>query len=159
MKIMFVIAAVLAAGLAGCGGGTASDNGATILSLGPQSAVKEQGSRDIHDQAAFKDMWDKTFADQSHPPAMPQIDWTKQAVVAYFLGEMKHGGYTMRVARAEPAKDTPNVYDVDFLVIEPGTNCPRTTNDITHPYIIAVVPSGSASISLDLQKRTTPPCG
>ncbi|HLW74072.1 MAG TPA: hypothetical protein VKT74_03300 [Gammaproteobacteria bacterium] len=159
MKRIFVIAAVLAAILSGCGGGTAPDNGATILAVGAQSAVKEQAAREVHDQAAFKELWDKTFADDSHPPKMPDVDFTKQVVVAYFLGEMKHGGFTLRVDRAEPAKDTPGTYDVDFLVISPGSNCTRMTNDITHAYLFAMVPAAGQTISFDVKNRDNPPCG
>jgi hypothetical protein len=162
MKRIFVIIAVLAAGLVGCasaGGASGGGDNYTVLSVGPQSGVKEQGPRDVHNQADFKDMWDETFSKDSTPPKMPDIDWTKQAVVAYYLGEMKHGGYTLRINRAEPSKDTPGDFDVDFLVIAPGLNCSRMTNDITHSYIIAAVPAGTMHISFNLVTRDTPPCG
>lgn len=160
MKRIFVLTAALAAVLAGCGGAatTESDNGVAILAMGPHSAVKKQSAEDIHDQAAFKELWDKTYADDSHPPAMPTVDFTKNAVVAYYLGEMKHGGFQIRIDKAQLDPATPGTYDVDFQVTVPGQSCHNMTNDITHPYLIATVPSGSATISFDVQQRALPPC-
>ena len=160
MKRIFVIPAAFAAILAGCGGAatTEPDNGVTILAMGPRSAMKQQSAQDIHDQAAFKELWDKTYADDTHPPAMPSVDFTKYAVVAYYLGEMKHGGFTIRVDKAQPSATTPGEYDVNFLVVVPGQSCHNMTDDVTHPYLIATVPSGSAPISFDVQQRVTPPC-
>lgn len=160
MKRIFVIIAVLAAGLVGCasggGGGGGSDNGYTVLEAGSHGAIKEQKSVDIHDQAAFKDLWDKTFANGT-VPKMPDIDFTKQTVVAYYLGEMKTGGYVIRVDSVEPSKVVAGNYDVDFLVITPGANCKRTTMEITHPFLIAVVPV-TAPITFDMKQRDTPAC-
>ena len=161
MKRIFVIIAVLAAGLVGCassGGGGGSGDSYTVLEAGSHSAIKEQKTVDIHDQATFKDLWDKTFGTEASAPKMPDIDFTKQTVVAYFMGEMKHGGYVIRIDRAEPSKDVPGNYDVDFMVIMPGANCPRTTMEITHPYLFAVVPSTSP-ISFNVKQRNTPACG
>lgn len=159
MKRIFVIIAVLAAGLVGCasGGGGGSADGYTVLETGSHSAIKEQKTVDIHDQATFKDLWDKTFGDQTSAPKMPDIDFTKQTVVAYFLGEMKHGGYAIRIEHAGPSKEVAGNYDVDFLVITPGANCPRTTMEITHPFLFAVVP-GTAPVSFDMKQRDTPKC-
>ena len=161
MKRIFVIIAALAAGLVGCasasGGGGGSASNYTLLETGSHGAIKEQKTVDIHDQAAFKDLWDKNFGTESSAPKMPDIDFTKQTVVAFLLGEMKHGGYVVRVDGAEPSKDVPGNYDVDFLVIEPGERCPRTTQEITHPYIFAVV-STTNPISFNVKQRATPPC-
>ncbi|HEX2669149.1 MAG TPA: protease complex subunit PrcB family protein [Gammaproteobacteria bacterium] len=160
MKRLLIIVAALAAGLVGCasGGGT-EVNGATILQTGPHSAVKDQGTREVHDQAALEALWKETYATASSPPDMPTVDFTKQTVVALFLGAKKHGGFRLTVARAEPSASVPNSFDVDFAVILPGDNCRNTTQDITYPYIIAVVPAGpDQHISFDHEERQTPPC-
>jgi|GEM_PF-5450155 len=158
MKRAFIIAAVLSAVLAGCGGGTSPDNGAVVLLQGSHSAGKQQQALDIHDQAAFKDMWDKAFAGDSSPPKMPDVDFTKYVVVAFFLGEMKHGGFVIRVDKAAPS-DTPGTYDVDWLVISPGANCVHTTEEVSHPFLIATVPAAGQSISFDVKNRAEAQCG
>ncbi|HEX7965662.1 MAG TPA: protease complex subunit PrcB family protein [Gammaproteobacteria bacterium] len=159
MKRLLIIVAALAAGLVGCasGGGT-EVNGATILQTGPHSAVKDQGTREVHDQAALDALWKETYATASSPPEMPTVDFTKQTVVAYFLGEMKHGGFKLSISRAEPSPSVPNSFDVDVTVIKPGDNCHNTTQDITHPYLIAVVPVAGQQITFDTQSRQMPPC-
>ena len=159
MKRTSIIVAALAVIVAACASsGTAvAANGAEIVATGPHSSIKDQGPREVHDQAGLEALWKEVFATQSSPPDMPKVDFTKQTVVAFFLGEMKHGGFRLSVARAEPST-VAGTYDVDFAVIKPGDNCRNTTQDITHPYIIAIVPVAGMTISFDHTERQTPPC-
>jgi hypothetical protein len=155
-RLPIIVAAFAALVLAGCAGDKpigAGDTGVTILANSQHGSVKEQGARDIHDQAAFKKLWDDAYAGQTEP-ALPSVDFTKDTVVAYFLGEMKHGGFVLRVDRAEAVADG---YDVDFLVISPGSNCHNETQDVTHAFLIATVPTTQA-ISFDVKTRATPDC-
>ena len=159
MKRMSIIVAALTVVVAACATSSpaVAANGADIVATGPHSAVNDQGTREVHDQAALEALWKEAFATQSSPPDMPKVDFTKQTVVAFFLGMKKHGGFRLSIARAEPST-VAGMYDVDFAVIMPGDNCPRTTQDITHPYIIAIVPVTGMQISFDRTERQTPPC-
>jgi hypothetical protein len=155
-RLLIILAAAAATTLAGCAGDkplAAGDSGATVLASSKQSAEKTQGARDIHDQDAFKKMWDEIYAGRSEPP-LPTVDFTKNTVVAYFLGEMKHGGFVLRVDRAEAVQDG---YDVDFLVISPGNNCHNETQDSTEYFLVATVPTTSP-ITFDVKNRDTPGC-
>ncbi len=154
-KLLSIVLGASLGLLAGCGGETTTpDNQSTVLVNSQHSAVKDQAARDIHDQDAFKKMWDDTYAGQTEPP-LPTVDFTKNTVVAYFLGEMKHGGFLIRIDRAAPAGTD---YDVDFMVINPGTNCHNETQEVTHSFLIATVPT-TQSISFDVKQRQNPPCG
>ncbi len=159
MKKLLIAFAALAAFLAGCasgGGGAGADtNGVTVLQAGSHSGVKDTEQQDIHDQAAFQAAWDKIYSDQSSKPALPSVDFTKQTVIYYSVGEMKHGGYSVKVTRAEPAGTG---YAVGLTVIQPGTNCHNMTMDITHPFIFATVPTTAPVTFDEVKKRETPPC-
>lgn len=163
MKRIMIAIAALAVGLAGCssmGGGAAggkSESGATVLAQGSHSSVKDQSAQDIHDQASFEKLWKDTFAEDKRPPQMPSVDFTKETVVAYYLGQMSHGGFDLRVQKAAPAADG-NSFDVTFLVIKPGDGCPRTTQDTTYPFLIATVPTTSKTINFDVQQRANAAC-
>ena len=87
-------------------------------------------------------------------PALPTVDFTKNTVVVYFLGEMKHGGFVLRVDRAEA---TASGYDVDFLVISPGNNCHNETQDTTQYFLVASVPT-TLPVTFDVKTRDTPGC-
>ena len=158
MKKLLIIVAMLATGLAGCGGGTKSDNGVTVLAQGNHSAVKEQSVQDIHDQAAFEKIWKDAYANQATPPALPTVDFTKETVVALFLGEKSHSGFDIRVKSAAPAENGKD-YDLTFLVIVPGDHCSRTGAETTYPFFIGTVPSAGGTINFDTETRNNPPCG
>ena len=154
-KLLSIILAAALGLLSACGGqSTMSDKGVTVLANSQNSAIKDQAAKDIHDQDAFKKMWDDIYAGRTEPP-LPAVDFTKNTVVAYFLGEMKHGGFVLRVDRAEAVKDG---FDVDFLVIAPGANCHNETQDTTHAFIVATVPTTQA-ITFDVKNRKEAQCG
>src|SRR6185437_11077017 len=106
-KLCIVLGASLIA-LTGCGGDDkpigAGDTAATILVNNKNSGVKEQAAEQAHNQADFQQLWDEAYAGHTEPP-LPTVDFTKNTVVAYFLGEMKHGGFVLRVDRAEATAD------------------------------------------------------
>ena len=157
MKRLFVIIAALGLGLAGCAsGGGGPGNEATILVSGAHSAIKDQKADQAHSYAEFKALWDANYAGDPNPPKMPDVDFTKATVVAYFMGEMKLTGYILRVDSAAPSS-VAGVYDVNFLVITPGNNCPHTSIEHSHPFLFASVPT-TGQVSMDVRKRDTPPC-
>jgi len=157
MKKLLVILAAMAAVLAGCGGAatTTSDDGVTVLVTGAHSGLKDQIEEQYHDQDAFKKIWDMVYEGQKDEPAPPAVDFTKQTVVVYGLGEMKHGGFAVRVKRADA---TAGGFAVGILVIEPGQNCHNATMETTHPFIVATVPTSSNIAFDEVVKRDTPPC-
>ena len=139
MKKLLIAFAAKAAFLAGCasGGGSAADSrGVAVLQAGAHSSIKDPDEKAFTDQASFQAAWDKVYSDQSSKPVIPNIDFTKQTVVYYAAGEFKHGGYSIKVTRAEAAGTG---YAVGFTVIQPGMNCHNMTQDVTHPFLFATV--------------------
>lgn len=155
MKKLLILAAALAALLAGCASAGGSSDGVNVLQTGSHSPVKDQEEKDIHDQAAFQAAWDKVYSESSSKPALPTVDFTKQTVIYYALGEKKHGGYALKITRAEPSGTG---YAVGITVIEPGQNCHNMTMDITHPFLFATIPSVGPVSFDEVKIRETPPC-
>ncbi|HEY3646143.1 MAG TPA: hypothetical protein VGM16_12465, partial [Gammaproteobacteria bacterium] len=93
MKKLSIILGASVVVLAGCGGMASSspDTQATILEQGQHGALKDVILEQYHNQADFKAGWDKLYAGQSAPD-MPNVDFTKETVVLYSIGEHTSGG-------------------------------------------------------------------
>jgi hypothetical protein len=154
-KLCIALAASLVA-LAGCGTDSVNnENGATVLQSGTHSALKDQIQEQYHDSAALQAAWTKIYVGQGSAPALPNIDFGTSTVILYATGEMKHGGFTIRIDHAEA---TATGYEVGITVNQPGTNCPRTTTELTHPFIVAILPT-TAQVTFDQVKtHEAPPC-
>ena len=159
MKDVLAGIAIMAAAVAGCasdGAASGHTHGMLVLLQGSHSGVVEQAHHDIHDQAGLQALWARVYAKDSSAPALPQIDWSKQMVLAYFMGEQNHGGYRVSISKAEEGR---GVYSVQATLSVPGHAC-HVTKDITQPYVIVVVPASTAPVSWEESvQENLPPCG
>jgi hypothetical protein len=155
MKSFLIGLAVMAAALAG--GSAIGDDveGMTVLQQGNHSDIKEQTFKDIHNQADLAALWAQMYAKLSSPPAVPQVDWTKQMVIAFFMGDQKHGGYRIRITKA--AEDLGS-FNVDVTVTIPGQNC-NFPHDDSQPYIVVALPASTAQVNPNIVQKNMPPCG
>ena len=155
-KLCIALAASLAL-LAGCAsdGGGSSDNGAVVLQAGSHGGLKDQTEKPIHNQADLEAIWNQLYPNGSSRPGMPTVDFTKTTVLVYAIGEMKHGGYSIRV---DHATATATGYAVGFTVNEPGNNCPRTTTELTYPFIVVTVPTAGDVTFDEVKTHAAPAC-
>lgn len=144
--------------LAGCGGAasTEPDLQATILESGQHGALKDVTTEQYHNQADLKTGWDKLYAGQT-APALPNVDFTKDTVVMFALGEHKSGGYKARVIKAAPAA-TGTGFDLGFEVTIPGIGCHSTTQELTRPFIVISIPTTTDAAIDDAVQRRQPDC-
>lgn len=148
----FVAAALVLSGCASLGGNA---KGVESLASGNHSNMNDQQYLDVHNQADFTALWTKTFANQSAAPAMPQVDFTKDMVLAAFLGQQKHGGYIVRIPKIDTSGATANV-TVEVTV--PGTNC-RFLQSQTEPYLFVAAPATTKQVNFNVTQSNAPPCG
>jgi len=155
MKSFLIGIAVMAAALVG--GSAVGDDveGMTVLQQGNHSDIKDQLFKDIHNQADLAALWAQMYAKMTSPPSLPTIDWTKQMVIAYFMGDQKHGGYRVRITKA--AEDLGS-FKVEVTVTIPGQAC-HVPTDNTQPYVVVTVPASAAPVEPDIKQRNAPPCG
>jgi|SRR5579885_477817 len=156
-KLSIALAASLVV-LAGCGGtdATAPDNQATVLEMSQHGALKDVTQEQYHNQADFKAGWDKVYAGESEP-ALPNVDFTKNTVVLYAIGEHKTGGYKVRVIKAAPSA-TGTGFDLGFEVTIPGIGCHTTTQEFTHPFIVISIPTTTDATIDEAVQRRQPDC-
>jgi len=155
-KLLYIVLGVSIASLAACGGEASSspDNQATVLETSQHGAIEDVVTESYHNQADFKAGWDKAYAGQS-APALPNIDFTKNTVVLFALGQHKTGGYKARVLRATPIQ---GAYAVGFEVTIPGIGCHGTTQETTKPFIVISVPTTMDPAFDEPVQRRQPDC-
>lgn len=157
MKKLSIVLAASVVALAGCGGGAATSDAdvqATILESGQHGALKDVAQEQYHNAADFKAGWDKLYAGQSEP-ALPNVDFTKDTVVLYSIGEHKSGGYKVRAIKAEQGASG---FDLGFEVTIPGIGCHTTTQEFTRPFIVISIPTTMDATIEEAVQRRQPDC-
>jgi PrcB C-terminal len=131
------ILALLLAGCASLGG----NSNVQRLASGNHSGVKDQQYHDLHNAKDFQTWWNKAYSSYSDIPALPQVDFTKNMVIAAFMGEKSHGGFTLHV---DSINQTPDAYNVNIKISIPGTGC-RTPEEFIQPFEFVVVPNNNGA--------------
>ncbi len=102
---------------------------------GPTSRIRALRFVVIHNKTDFTTLW-KEF--QPNPDAtMPEIDFAKKDVVAFFAGGKPTGGYSASISKITLSKDGKSA-DVEVLVAKPGPGT-ITTQAFTFPYTLKAV--------------------
>lgn len=148
-------AATLVLLLAGCASLSGSAGGVEVLSSGNYSNIKDQQYKDIHNQADFDALWKQAFGGLSGAPSEPTVDFTKNMILAGFIGEQKHGGYVLRFTQYDDSGPTVNV-TVEVTI--PGTNC-RYPQREAQPFLIAAAPATTKQVNFNVTQRNAPACG
>jgi PrcB C-terminal len=150
--IISAAAALVIAGCASMGGG---DSGVDILASGNHSNMKDQQYVAFTNQADFDSMWQKAFAGQSGAPDKPVVDFSKNMVLAIFIGEQPTGGFRIRISKVDTSGAD---IQVTFYGIQPGQNC-RHPQTSTEPFLIATIPTSTKSVDFNPQSERAPACG
>lgn len=149
------IAAVMGLLLAGCASLSGGPSGVTVLASGNHSNIKDQMEKDIHTQADFDKLWQKAFGSMGMAPNKPKVDFSKDMVIASFIGEQKHGGFIIRITKVN---ETPTAVGVTIMTTIPGANCryPRNTSE---QFQIATIPASTKPVSFNVEQQNAPACG
>lgn len=74
--------------------------------------------------------------DGRHPLVVPQVDFSRDVVVAHFLGERRSGGFDVSPELAERTEN--GWIRIGFLEQTPGPDC-QVTEALTQPYVVVAV--------------------
>jgi hypothetical protein len=105
---------------------------AKLLS-GGQSRIEKNSMLTITNQTKFDELWAIAF-DNNMAPVKPAVDFTKNSVVALFLGEVTSGGHSIELTSIKTA--TSESYTISVVHIKPGRGCMSTTV-MEYPYFFA----------------------
>ena len=109
----------------------------------------------IRDIEAWRSTWNKIYERHSPVPALPEIDFSKQAVIVAALGQRSSGGYTIIVESAS-VNDAGGL-NVVVRSISPGSNC-GTTAALTQPADVAKIPNSYTAVQF-VEKAEVSNCG
>jgi hypothetical protein len=143
MKRFIVLVAALAAGLA-AGSSLAGD--IEQLASGTHATLTDQTYKDIHSADDLKAFWATAFGGMSSPPKVPEVDFTKQMLLAVFIGQQQHSGDKVRVKSFDDSGD-------DFhVIVEVEIPCHmRMEKDV--PYVIVTVPATTKAVTWDTKQH------
>lgn len=118
---------------------------------GTQSGVTEAGQRVARTQAEWDQLWARLTANQVPPPAAPKVDWSKEMVVALFMGERPTGGFGISIKSV--------TYGEREIVVAYAESAPApdsfTIQALTAPYHVAVVRRSSLPVRFTMLGSAT----
>lgn len=150
MKRLSIAVAALAAILVSSVAISGSD--IDVLLKGNHSALKFPATKDFHNQADL-DAFMATAFDKGKAPSMPQVDWSKQMVLALFIGYQKYTGYQLRFTSVDDSGDS---VQVKTRVSIPCSMHAR--QDDQEPFLIVAVPASTKPVTFVDPEQVNQPC-
>jgi len=112
-----------------------------IIASGSQAAVGDQPRYVlISNEAALRQHWSAAHAAQLNPPAVPEVDFSRETVLALFMGSRPSGGYSIGL---EGLSRTGNEYWADVRLSEPAADA-ITSQALTSPWQFVRILRGGA---------------
>ncbi|MGV3723400.1 MAG: protease complex subunit PrcB family protein [Actinomycetota bacterium] len=78
----------------------AADTPLRTLAMGAQSGVQKPERVVVRTQPEWEALWKRSAPSKSQLVAAPKVDWSKEMVLAAFLGSRSTGGYGVRIVGA-----------------------------------------------------------
>ncbi len=117
---------------------------ARILVRGQNARAEEPSVSVVRNAAAFSSLWASVAAPGA---AKPEIDFSKEAVVAAFMGRKNTGGFSIELVTAESLADGSVRVRLRNLSPKPGM---MVTQALTSPFIALAVPAApDAQVSVE----------
>ncbi len=106
-----------------------------VLVRAKHSAIYEPRNLVIKSQNEFDALWKESQNGIDFGPAQPKVDFSKQWVIACFLGMVRTGGHSLEI---QSIKSNPGATIITVVHKRPGPGC-LTAQVIEYPYLIAAV--------------------
>ena len=106
----------------------------TKLGSGAQSSMKDQAVLLISNKEKFDELWKIAFANNIGPQK-PNIDFSKNSVVALFLGEVRSSGYSIELLSIRSS--TGGEFEIAARNTKPGRGC-VTASVMEYPFFLAL---------------------
>jgi hypothetical protein len=104
--------------------------GFTTISVGTFSGYGRQANLVIQDSQAWIDLWNQHMLFMVEPLPVPEVDFSKDMIVAVFMGVVNTGGYSLHI---NEVVETDSVIVVKMERTEPGPTC-IVPQVLTQPY-------------------------
>jgi len=121
-----------------------------VLEQGSRSGVSIQQFGTIRDKASLRALWQQHGKGASPPQAMPEVDFSKEMVVAAFAGQKSTGGYQLNLTGLNRRGGQ---LSISFSLTQPGPDC-IVTQALTQPYVIVKIAQSNKPVNFQLAART-----
>lgn len=132
----------LSLGLALAVGASAAEEGVRTLARGSQSGVKKAERTVVKTPEECSALW-KRHAGEAVTSEAPKVDWSKEMVLAAFLGTRNTGGYAVQITGAKEQEGK--------LVVQVTEKAPKpggfVTQVITSPFHLVAVPKSNLPVT------------
>jgi hypothetical protein len=101
----------------------------------------------LWDAATLRKLWQEHTAGVSPAPPVPDVDFSKEMVIAAFAGTRNSGGYVLSISGINVYRDR---IDIDLSLTQPGPDC-MVTEALTQPFVFAkTAQSGDKPVNFNL---------
>jgi protease stability complex PrcB-like protein len=157
MRWLWVVSPLVVVGACSTGASSGQSEGSRAVSLallaqGTYSAIESPRFEVIRDAAAFRSLWMQHVAAVSPAPPIPDVDFSKDMVIAAFAGIKNTGGYSLSISHLS---STDGRLEARLRLSEPGPTC-IVPQAITQPYVIVRTATTPAPVSFRLSTTTSP---
>ena len=123
----------------------------TVLAQGTQSGIERQRFETLRDAAALRKLWQAHNAGVSPTPPVPDVDFSKEMIIAAFAGTRNSGGYVLSISGITVYPDR---IEIDLSLTQPGSDC-MVTEALTQPFVFAkTAQSGDKAVNFNLAKAS-----
>lgn len=120
------------------------------LGMGQQSGVQKPERVVVRSQPEWEALWKRSAPSKSQAGAAPKVDWSKEMVLAAFLGSRSTGGYGVQIVEARQVNGKLEVRAEERRP-QPGG---FVTQAFTAPFHIVAVPKSALPV---VWKTAAPP--
>jgi len=100
------------------------------------SSVSDKRHLLIKNSEDYQKLMSEVYANLDQMPRIPDADFTKNYIIAVFMGPRSTGGYSVSIDKIKESSSRITVYTVEN---SPGKNCVVTQGE-SRPYIIVRIP-------------------
>jgi hypothetical protein len=129
-----------------------------VLESGSSSGIETDGfeGRVVRSQAEWEAFWAEHRSNTNEPGTPPAVDFSREAVVAVFMGQQPSGGYAIEVTQVA---DGVTGLVVHYATTRPGDDCVAAAV-ITQPFQVVAVEAGEDfEMGFTLDEERTHDCG
>ncbi len=107
-----------------------------IVQDGTYSAIQEKRELTINTNDDYQKLMAEVYKNLDQMPRIPVVDFTKNTLIAVFIGTRNTGGYLVTIDSITESSKNMNV---EVMETTPGKDC-MTSDVLTAPYTIVKVP-------------------
>jgi len=108
----------------------------TTIARGDDSGYRKADRMVIASKEKWNRLWREHTSDLLPPPPVPEIDFSKNSVIAVFAGEKPSSGFSIQVAGVETTDDSETL----VVKIKQGQPGKIAEDVITRPYHLVRIP-------------------